>query len=45
MTREELKAHCEKQIKLNEMWAKHRVIEIAGNIYDNPELMEEVEKW
>ena len=34
MTREELKAHCKRQIEGREMWAKHRGEEPSGKVYE-----------
>ena len=42
MTREELKAHCEKQIKLCEMWAKHNGEEPSGKVYEEHKLILEL---
>lgn len=42
MTREELKVHCEKQIKQCEMWAKHNGEEPGGKIYEEHKLILEL---
>lgn len=42
ITREELKAHCERQIKDCEMWAKHRGEEPGGKIYEEHKLILEL---
>lgn len=42
MTREELKAHCERQIKECEMWAKRSGKEPAGKIYEEHKLILEL---
>ena len=42
MTREELKVHCEKQIKECEMWAKHKGEEPHGKIYEEHTLILEL---
>ena len=39
MTKEELKEHCEKQVKACEMWAKHRGIEPSGKVYEEHKLI------
>lgn len=42
MTREELKAHCEKQIENCEMWAKHKGEEPHGKVYEEHKLILEL---
>lgn len=42
MTREELKVHCEKQIKQCEMWAKYKGEEPSGKIYEEHRLILEL---
>ena len=42
MTREELKAHCERQIEECEMWAKYKGIEPSGKIYEEHKLILEL---
>ena len=42
MTREELKEHCEKQIKGCEMWAKHNGEEPSGKVYEEHKLILEL---
>ncbi len=42
MTREELKVHCEKQIKECEMWAKHKEEEPSGKVYEEHKLILEL---
>jgi len=42
MTREELKAHCERQIKECEMWAKRSGKEPGGKIYEEHKLILEL---
>lgn len=49
MTKEELREHCEKQVKACEMWAKHRGQAPSGKVYEEHklilELLEENEDW
>ena len=42
MTREELKAHCEKQVELCEMWAISRGEKPSGKIYEEHKLILEL---
>ena len=42
MTREELKAHCEKQIENCEMWAKYKGEEPHGKVYEEHKLILEL---
>ena len=42
MTREELKAHCEKQIEMCEMWAVSKGKEPNGKIYEEHKLILEL---
>lgn len=39
MTREELKQHCEKQVKACEMWAENRGQEPSGKVYEEHKLI------
>lgn len=49
MTREELKVHCEKQIKQCEMWAKYKGENPSGKVYEEHqlilELLEQESEW
>lgn len=42
MTREELKAHCEKQIEMCEMWAISKGEKPSGKIYEEHKLILEL---
>ncbi len=42
MTREELKAHCERQVENCEMWAKYHKEEPSGKIYEEHKLILEL---
>ena len=42
MTKEELKAHCKKQIEGCEMWAKHKGEEPHGKVYEEHKLILEL---
>ena len=42
MTREELKAHCEKQIKGCEMWARYYGKKPGGKVYEEHKLILEL---
>ena len=42
MTREELKAHCKKQIKSCEMWSKAKGEEPSGKIYEEHKMILEL---
>ena len=42
MTREELKAHCQRQIESCEMWAKHKGEEPHGKVYEEHKLILEL---
>lgn len=42
MTREELKAHCQRQIEGCEMWAKHHGEEPQGKVYEEHKLILEL---
>lgn len=42
MTKEELKAHCKRQIEGCEMWAKYRGEEPSGKIYEEHKLILEL---
>ena len=42
MTREELKAHCERQVKACEMWAHTRGEKPSGKVYEEHKLILEL---
>ena len=42
MTKEELREHCEKQVKACEMWAKTRGEEPSGKVYEEHKLILEL---
>lgn len=42
MTREELKAHCKKQVEMCEMWAKAKGEQPCGRIYEEHKLILEL---
>lgn len=42
MTKEELKKHCEKQVKACEMWAENRGQEPSGKVYEEHKLILEL---